>query len=684
MTPANFPASAGLLIHLIGPAARVIPLAAVAGSLLAAFRVRNTSHRLFTWTAVLYAALAMPLLAWLVPSTPVAMPAFLPSAGASAAPAEVSSPPAPAPVTIAKSSANASSTLDAGPQAPVASPLISAPAHAPTISWETVALALYFAVASLLLARFFLGLAFTRRLLRSSHRIYDGRARLPLDRRAHAANFPATPPLFESEHISVPLTIGALHSIIVLPTGWREWDDSKLDAVLAHELSHVARRDGLTQRLALVHRAIFWFSPLAWWLDRHLSDLAEAASDEAALAAGASRTDYARTLLGFFAALQTAPGRVWWQGVAMAKAESSAEKRVERILAWVPEEAAPEAALAATREESHRTRKQNRKGPLTMRLPRTIALTAVALPVIYFAASVHAAPPQHLPLPPAFVQNQTEHSQSASSSAEPAASAEPVSSPEIASPAMAPAPTAPLQASSSSSSSSYGAASSYSSSYSNSSSYSYGFGDNERYVIVSGKSDSLTMSGDMDDAHHAEKLRQQIVGDFIWFERDEKSYIIRDQATIDRARKLFAPQEELSKQEEALSKQEEELSRQQDALGEKIEQVKVPVPDITAQLDKLKAKLLGLNSSATVEQIGDLQSEIGELQSRLGEAEGQAGQKQGELGRQQGELGRKQGELGRQQGEIGRRQAEIGRDANRQMRTIFDEAIKNHTAQPEP
>ena len=60
------------------------------------------------------------------------------------------------------------------------------------------------------------------------------------------------------------------------------------------------------------------------------------------------------------------------------------------------------------------------------------------------------------------------------------------------------------------------------------------------------------MSGDMDDAHHVEKLRQQFPGDFIWFQRDEKSYIIRDQATIDRARKLFAPEEELSKQEEAL------------------------------------------------------------------------------------------------------------------------------------
>ena len=45
--------------------------------------------------------------------------------------------------------------------------------------------------------------------------------------------------------------------------------------MLAHEVSHVERHDALTQRLALIHRAIFWFSPLAWWLERKLAAVAE-------------------------------------------------------------------------------------------------------------------------------------------------------------------------------------------------------------------------------------------------------------------------------------------------------------------------------------------------------------------------------------------------------------------------
>src|SRR5262249_50851668 len=66
--------------------------------------------------------------------------------------------------------------------------------------------------------------------------------------------------------------------------------------------------------------------------------------------------------------------------------------------------------------------------------------------------------------------------------------------------------------------------------------FSYGYDDEDRFVIVSGKSDSYTMSGSTQDVHHVERLKKQIPGDFIWFQRDEKSYIIRDQATIDRAK----------------------------------------------------------------------------------------------------------------------------------------------------
>ncbi len=390
-------------MQLANPAGRALALACAAALALAAFRVKTTSVRLFAWTAVLYAALAMPLLGWMLPAVPVATPCVLgiPCHSArSATLAQVSQPVASsdvpstashvfiarnAPVkgtstgTMAGTTAGkidllvTAQTLQ-GRQTPLlaetplaaAAPPASQPSLLAAVPWDAVAFGIYLAVAILLFARFFVGLALGRRLMRASQTLDDPRVGLRLASQAYAAGLATVPQVAESEIISVPVTMGALRSTILLPADWRDWDDAKLDAVVAHEISHVARRDALTQRISLLHRAIFWFSPLAWWLDRHLADLAEQASDEAALSCGADRTDYAKTLLGFFEALQAAPGRVWWQGVSMAKA-GQAEERVDRILAW--------------------------KGAVTMGLKKSIiaVVVALAVPVVYLAASVHPA-----------------------------------------------------------------------------------------------------------------------------------------------------------------------------------------------------------------------------------------------------------------------------------------------------
>jgi beta-lactamase regulating signal transducer with metallopeptidase domain len=716
-------ASTTVLTYVANSSARALVLSGVAGLGLAAFRVKTTAVRLFTWTAVLYVALAMPLLQWVLPAVTVPTPAVLQLKAEPPVAVETQSPatgkvagvqPQRPPSSINRRSAATHietsipvTTSVNTPSSSVRSAVASSVAS--SIRWSTVVAGIYLGMVFLFLARFIVGLAFGRRLLCASQPIDDRRVTLRLNR-ANASGLVSVPRAAESELISVPLTIGVLGATILLPSGWHEWDDAKLNAVMAHEMSHVARHDALTQRLSLLHRAIFWFSPLAWWLDRRLADLAEQASDEAALNCGADSKDYARTLLGFFEALQAAPGRVWWQGVSMAKA-GQAEKRLERILGW--------------------------KGSVAMRLKRSIAVVVLALsvPVVYLAASVHAANKSADASRASIVQSMV-HSMAQDQApsappdahraqaapapvAEPGADAtpppEPASQPEpapapiaiagevrggvyntpspavapvarvapmhgvaayppvapIAPIAMAPPPVWPGQSARSRSSSGQGY------------SHAYGYDDDQRFVIVSGKSDSLTMSGSTEDARHVEKLRKTIPGDFIWFERDEKTYIIRDQATIDRARKLWAPQDDLGKKQEALGKQQEALGQQQEALGAKMEQIRVNVPDMTAELDKLKAEFKKLNSSATVEQIGELQSEIGDLQSKIGDIQSHAGDQQSKLGEEMGALGEKQGKLGEQQGELGRQQGELAREASKQMKNLLDEAIAKGLAQLE-
>src|SRR5437773_8814272 len=66
-----------LVSELAASGARSFVVAGVAAAGLAAFRPKATSLRLFTWTAVLYASFALPLLGWLLPPVHVSAPQFL-------------------------------------------------------------------------------------------------------------------------------------------------------------------------------------------------------------------------------------------------------------------------------------------------------------------------------------------------------------------------------------------------------------------------------------------------------------------------------------------------------------------------------------------------------------------------------------------------------------------------------
>ena len=53
-----------------------------------------------------------------------------------------------------------------------------------------------------------------------------------------------------------------------------------MEAMLAHEVAHVRRRDNLTAALHMLVEAMFWFHPLVWWMERRLVEERERACDE--------------------------------------------------------------------------------------------------------------------------------------------------------------------------------------------------------------------------------------------------------------------------------------------------------------------------------------------------------------------------------------------------------------------
>ena len=678
--PLAFPyGSSSLLSHIVEPAARSLALGCPAALALAAMRVKDVSVKLLVWRGVLVAALAMPLLEFFTPAVRVPMP--LP--GFETRGSVRTDEPARAMAVRRTPPISMGAPEDVKPslRMPEPSKMTVDVQPAPTryefpIVWPAVFLTVYLTFAIFFLGRLFVGMRWGKRLERAAGPIEDPCALRAVAICANAASLREAPRIAESEMVSVPVTLGVRNPVILLPTDWREWDEGELDSVLAHEISHVARHDPLIQRLALVHRAIFWFSPLAWWLERHLADLAEQASDEAALAGGADRTRYAEMLLGFFASLDASRERVWWQGVSMVTA-GEAERRVDRILAW--------------------------RGAMSNKLRKSlvIGLVAVAAPVVVLTASVHPSvynfqapanpePPQGPP-PPA-TPRPSANPETRPGPAPQAPSIAPVAPITPMAPQAAVAPIAPQgqeqtppPPTAPKSDDDGITVNGGNMTINGRVTGRYDEDDwGPRFVIVTKNSNSVTMSGTEEDARHARSLRNKIPGDFIWFERDEKSYIIRDQATVDRAKKFWEPEEELGKKQEGLGKQQEALGKQQEALGEKMEEVRVKIPDMSVELQAVAAKMKELSANGgTQEEIGELQSQIGELQSRVGEIQSDAGRQQSEIGRQQSELGRKQGELGRQQGELGRQQGEVAKRATRQMKELLDDAIAHGLAQLE-
>jgi len=649
-----------LLCYLAEPASRALALAALTGLALALGRVKDAAVRLAVWTAVLYASLAMPFLARVAPAVRLPMPALVST--------HFVRPPATAPTSIAPAGllARATDAKHVGAALVAARPAAQSlrPACRMTpggraasrgqppglslhggFSWPLAAVGLYLLIAGVLLGQVALGFYFSRRLRFFSEPLGDRRVLSTMLEQCAGWGLRTAPGLAVSPSVTVPVTLGAWHPVILLPTAWRAWSSEKIHAVLAHELSHVVRRDALRRALAAIHRSVFWFSPLAWWLERHLAALAEQASDDAALRTGADRVFYANVLLSFYQAIQNAAGGVRWEGVAMTRGKQARE-RVDRIL------------------------DSSRRLSAGLRKPAWAALVLLAAPLICLLAGAHpvVARKPHADERRALVASvirpavESLYAELQAPAAGPATPASPVAP---AAPKPAPAPKPPAQPEPTPS--------------------EWRYGDSgEDWAITAGE--SLTLNGSFHgyETERLRALRRESKGDFIWFRRDGKAYIIRDAATVQKAKAFWAPQEALGRQQEELGRQQEALGAKQEELGRQMEQVRVPVPELKAELLKIQARLDQLHKNgATQEELGELQEALGDLQGKLGELQGEAGGQQGAIGGKQGELGAQQEKLGEQQEKLGEEQARLAEEASRKMKALIDNALAKGLAKPE-
>ena len=104
--------------------------------------------------------------------------------------------------------------------------------------------------------------------------------------------------MLSSPSLLEPGVFGIVQPVLILPEGiTSRLTESQLNAILAHEMCHVRRRDNLTFAMHMMVETLFWFHPLVWWIRMQLIEERERACDEAVLQSGSEAEVYAEGIL---------------------------------------------------------------------------------------------------------------------------------------------------------------------------------------------------------------------------------------------------------------------------------------------------------------------------------------------------------------------------------------------------
>ncbi|MEM6325839.1 MAG: M56 family metallopeptidase [Bacteroidota bacterium] len=308
----------------------------LAGSAVHLLRRVPASARHAVWVAAFVALLALPLFATFGPTLDVAV---LPQTATEAAiPAAPAPPPA---LTLAPPAVPAPPqppTMPASVPSPPAPPALAQASPPPSGLLATVSqirlsqwlLTVWAGGVALVLLGWALPLLAAMHLVRTarpetSNTWLDA---LELARLLSAVEGPVR--LLRSDRLDVPVAWGWGTPAVVLPADADDWDDDRRQAVLLHELAHLARQDAKTQALAQIAVALHWFDPLAWWGYRQMLAEREHACDDAVLRGGTRPSAYAGHLVEIARSLRRRPRAL--AGFAPMARTSQLEGRVRSIL----------------------------------------------------------------------------------------------------------------------------------------------------------------------------------------------------------------------------------------------------------------------------------------------------------------------------------------------------------------
>jgi GWxTD domain-containing protein len=134
-----------------------------------------------------------------------------------------------------------------------------------------------------------------------------------------------------------PLVFGFLRPVLLVPAAaLARLTPEELEAVIAHELAHVARRDYLVNLVQTLVENLLFYHPAVWWVSEKMREEREACCDDIAVRVCGDRVMYSGALLRL---------EETRAGVAAAATGGDLMKRVKRLLH--PESEGPAVSLAS-------------------------------------------------------------------------------------------------------------------------------------------------------------------------------------------------------------------------------------------------------------------------------------------------------------------------------------------------
>jgi beta-lactamase regulating signal transducer with metallopeptidase domain len=239
----------------------------------------------------------------------------------------------------------------------------------------------------------------------------------------------------------------------------------------------------------------------------------------------------------------------------------------------------------------------------------------------------------------------------------------------------------------------------------------------DAYALVHKGSDGITMSGSTDDLPAIKSAQRSVDGDFVWFRRNDKAYVVTDPAFVARAEEAWRESNKLGAQMEKLGDQMQVHGAKMEALGARMEKLSAGYEKsaameaaskrmevlakqqqaLAAQQSQLAAKMVN-GSEAQQQQLErqmdaltdqqdalanqmDQQAEVMDAESERMEARMQPMEA---LGRQMDEASKPMDALGEQMDALGEQHEKLVAQAEREMQKLIGEAMNKGLAIPAP